>query len=145
MATDFGTVDDNILDHSTLHTLRRYSQDTKTPSRGVTSGASTSTSYRYSADSSEDSDDPCSGDRINTRRVGQCLDLLRDVAEEWQQQNSFAGGEGAAGGTPGKELLQRQIETLHAIRRHYIDELAHFVEQAHSALQRKDASIDDDS
>ena len=64
--------------------------------------------------------------RSPAARWKNAVSLLQEVAEEWKQQNAYDK-------TPGKELLQRQIETLHAVRRHYLDELIHYLERVQAA------------
>jgi hypothetical protein len=110
MAADFGTVDDAFLDHNTLHLLQRHGGGGE-----IHIPAPPSTEY-----SSED------GETLAGGQVEKCVSLLQEVAEEWKQQNAYDK-------TPGKELLQRQIETLHAVRRHYLDELIHYLERVQAA------------
>ena len=132
MATDFGTIDDRFLDHNTLHTIRTYAKQ-----HGDEACNASAADSRCSFSTLADSDDGGAGEVPTASGVSRCLALLHDVAEEWKQQNSFMPEGGA-----GKELLQRQIETLHAIRRHYIDEIVHFLEQTQSALERQETSVD---
>ena len=145
MATDFGTIDDTFVDHNTIHTLRTYSEGRGAAPRPSDSSRSLpprtvgASSVRDYDDSRLDLGDCDSIEGVPTaRKVGQCLELLRDVAEEWKQQNSFS-----ADGDH-KEVMQRQIETLHAIRRNYIDELVYFLEMTQNTLTQKENSADSD-
>ena len=128
MATDFGTIDDTFVDHNTIHTLRNYS-DRRTGSSSSSAAARSVLSVSNYGSSFDlgSCDDP--EGYPTALKVGQCLEMLREVAEEWKQQNTFS-----ADGDH-KEVMQRQIETLQAIRRNYIDELVYFLEMTHNSLR----------
>ena len=108
MATDFGTVEDAFLDHSTMHMLQSYRGE------AAITAPTVSASTEYGSESTTES--PCGA------QVEKCVALLQEVAEEWKQQNAYEE-------TPGKELLQRQIETLHSVRKHYLDEIVYYLER----------------
>ena len=111
MATDFGTVEDAFVDHNTLHMLRRYS----CAEEPHISAPSVISSNDYgSAESTTEA--PCGA------QIEKCVALLQEVAEEWKQQNAYDE-------RPGKELMQRQIETLHSVRTHYLDEIVYYLER----------------
>lgn len=115
MATDFGTVEDAFVDHNTLHMLRRYGGE-----ESHLSAPSVISSTEYgSAESTTEA--PCGA------QIEKCVALLQEVAEEWKQQNAYDE-------RPGKELLQRQIETLHSVRTHYLDEIVYFLERVQQQI-----------
>ena len=121
MATDFGTVEDAFIDHGTMHMLRSYGGGREMHLSAPS--APPSTEYGGSEDSAAES--PC-GAQLN-----RCVALLQEVAEEWKQQNAYEA-------SPGKELLQRQIETLHSVRRHYLDEIVYYLERVQQQATTED-------
>ena len=120
MATDFGTVEDSFVDHSTMHMLRSYGGGEMHISAPAVPA---STDFDGSEESNTEA--PCGA------QLDRCVALLQEVAEEWKQQNAYEE-------VPGKELLQRQIETLHSVRRHYLDEIVYYLERVQQQATSED-------